>query len=319
MTTRHHPTMAKDRARFIALSASATRHAIKDADGQQYRRERADFLRQWRENPGAIREQFTWRCSCGLDVAPCVFDGPDGPLVRWRDRCTCGQERAGVPPSPVLSETEKKALAHERYTRALVAAGLIGLRDKTFGSFDGRRDGQDWTAQKQAAWQYTSALLGGSLVHPFLLLYGDYGTGKTHLAAAIIHQCIKQGWSGCYFRPWGEWLDRLRDSYGDRTIKSAEITGELATGRVVVLDDIDKQGESATGFAESRLFLAINHRYNENLPTVITLNHRLADRYILPILGPAGIDRIIGATGGTDYTGQRIGFEGRSARSGVKW
>lgn len=282
---------------------------IQQDQAQKNHADRLTFLRRWKLDPNAVREEFTWACPyCSRSVPPVVFEGHDGPLVRSGERCGCLAEKLDLEVKADQAREQRRLFNEERYGQRLARAGLAGwLTTATFETFQGR--------EKAAVKRYCDALLNAQLVQPFLLLWGPVGTGKSHLAAACVHECLNAGWRNVYFRPWTRWLGKLMDSYGDDKIKSSEITDELASGRMIVLDDVDKQSPTKSGFAEGQLFLAINERYNKRLPTIITLNRQMTDPLVLAVLGVAGVDRIIGATGAS----QRIEFKGGSQRSGIQW
>jgi DNA replication protein DnaC len=84
-----------------------------------------------------------------------------------------------------------------------------------------------------------------------LLLAGPSGIGKTHLAAAILHQCAEKGISGLYCEA-STLLAELRESY-DRNAESRDtgILRRLSTTDLLVLDDIGV--EQLTHWGQSML------------------------------------------------------------------
>jgi len=97
----------------------------------------------------------------------------------------------------------------------------------------------------------------------FLILSGDYGTGKTHLAVAAL-RIFGTGW----LVKQASLLRALRDTYAD---KSAFDPIERAQGaRLFVLDDA---GLSGGGKDElPMLHEILDYRHGERLPTIITSN-----------------------------------------------
>lgn len=178
-------------------------------------------------------------------------------------------------------------------------------------------------------WRLTPNGLGPN---NWLILYGQYGNGKSHLAAAVIREALAHGWTtpstgsgrGCYFRVWTEYLKRLQASWKPRpddleAEAEADIVAELQDGRLVVIDDLDKK--DPTVWTRGVLYGVLNYRYNAELPTILTFNFgpddadpRAPGRLALEeYLGRASLDRLIGAA--CDV----IEFGGPSFRSGVTW
>jgi len=113
--------------------------------------------------------------------------------------------------------------------------------------------------------------------HPekWLLLTGTYGSGKTHLAAAIANQCLSQG-RPVLFLNTPDLLDHLRAGFApgaDGTY--ADRFEEIRTAPVLILDDLGT--ESPTPWATEKLYQVLNYRYNAQLPTVITTNKEFRD------------------------------------------
>ncbi len=107
----------------------------------------------------------------------------------------------------------------------------------------------------------------------WLLLYGGYGCGKTHLAAAIANALLKQG-REVIFVTVPDLLDHLRAAYApDSPTSYDERFEQVRTTEVLVLDDLGT--ESATPWALEKLFQLLNHRYLAQAPTVITTNREL--------------------------------------------
>jgi DNA replication protein DnaC len=109
----------------------------------------------------------------------------------------------------------------------------------------------------------------------WLLISGTYGCGKTHLAAAIANDRIDRD-QPAVFVVLPDLLDHLRATFGPNSETSYDrLFEEVREARLLVLDDMGTQ--SATPWAQEKLFQLLNHRYNARLPTVITTNQRLED------------------------------------------
>jgi DNA replication protein DnaC len=107
----------------------------------------------------------------------------------------------------------------------------------------------------------------------WLVLFGGYGCGKTHLAAAIANHVIERGLS-VLFVVVPDLLDHLRATYSPSSaVGYDERFTEVRNAPLLILDDLGTQ--SSTPWAQEKLFQIFNYRYNAQLPTVVTSNHSL--------------------------------------------
>jgi DNA replication protein DnaC len=126
----------------------------------------------------------------------------------------------------------------------------------------------------------------------WLVLAGPSGCGKTHLAAAISGRCIERG-QAALFMVVPDLLDHLRAAYQPGSDVSYDDLFEIVRNApLLVLDDLGVQ--SSTPWAEEKLFQVINHRYNAQLPTVITTNADLErfDARIASRLSDAALSQV---------------------------
>ncbi|MCB2180161.1 ATP-binding protein [bacterium] len=106
----------------------------------------------------------------------------------------------------------------------------------------------------------------------WLLLRGNYGCGKTHLAAAIANFAVSFG-IGTLFITVPDLLDSLRFSYNSSNTSFEERFEEIRNSQLLILDDFGTQ--NATEWAQEKLFQIINFRYINKLPLVVTTNLEL--------------------------------------------
>ena len=122
----------------------------------------------------------------------------------------------------------------------------------------------------------------------WLLIHGPSGAGKTHVAAAIANRCLERG-QAALFVVVPDLLDHLRSSYNPANETSYDVMFEqVRNAPVLVLDDLGTQ--HATAWAQEKLFQLLNHRYNSQLPTVVTTNlalDRLDERLRMRLTDPA--------------------------------
>ena len=103
----------------------------------------------------------------------------------------------------------------------------------------------------------------------WLALAGPSGSGKTHLAVAIANRCIEREQT-TFFIVVADLLDHLRATYApDSQVSYDELFDQVRQVPVLILDDLGTQ--SATPWAQEKLFQVFNHRFNASLPTVITI------------------------------------------------
>jgi DNA replication protein DnaC len=217
----------------------------------------------------------------------------------WPHRHGCQQEQAAVALDGAIDRQNRMAKEQADYQRSLERAGLIGLLGGyRFDEFSDRKDWPDSAKIRARVRVYANAVEQGTLDgKPWLILHGAYGTGKSHLAGAVVRQMIDSGRRECYFRVWGRYLKRLQASWDKRRQSNDdyesdfEIVAELTRGFVVAIDDLDKQPPS--DWTRSVLFDVINTRYNSLSPTVLTFNHGLEDGALQDYIGKAVFDRIM--------------------------
>jgi len=104
----------------------------------------------------------------------------------------------------------------------------------------------------------------------WLVFSGGYGSGKTHLAAAIANT-VK---SDLYFAVVPDMLDYLRAAIDPARLGEDNSYGErfelIKNVGLLVLDDLGTENQSV--WVKQAMFQLINHRYTRRLPTVITTN-----------------------------------------------
>ncbi|CAA9451050.1 MAG: Helicase loader DnaI [uncultured Rubrobacteraceae bacterium] len=135
-----------------------------------------------------------------------------------------------------------------------------------------------------------------------LYFCGGVGTGKTHLAVAVMNELIRKKRIPSLFVTVPELLDNLRETYNKPGRNLDEWMDVVQNAEFLVLDDLGS--ERTTEWVRERIFVIVNHRYREALPTVFTSN--IGPKDLAEQLGERTASRIIAmcdwiALEGDDY------------------
>ena len=140
---------------------------------------------------------------------------------------------------------------------------------------------------------------------PGLLFIGDPGTGKTHLAAAVLRVLISRGFEGVFFL-YQNLLERIRASY-DRSSGSTdrEAYRVALDCEILILDDLG--AHRVSDWVEDTITSIITHRCNHGKPLIATTNLRDPEAGDEPV--PSGV---AGEVASKYYLAERIGTRARS-------
>lgn len=117
---------------------------------------------------------------------------------------------------------------------------------------------------------YSEKLVNG-IEKKGLILVGDNGVGKTHLACSIANKLIENG-TPVIYGTLINLLAELRNSYDtDNNISEMEIIKLYENVNLLIIDDLGKEKPSEWGL--EKLFTIVNSRYENNLPVIITTNY----------------------------------------------
>ena len=117
---------------------------------------------------------------------------------------------------------------------------------------------------------YSEKLVNG-IEKKGLVLVGNNGVGKTHLACSIANKLIENG-TPVIYGTLINLLAELRNSYDtDNNISEMEIIKLYENVDLLIIDDLGKEKPSEWGL--EKLFTIVNSRYENNLPVIITTNY----------------------------------------------
>ncbi|MBV9121331.1 MAG: ATP-binding protein [Chloroflexi bacterium] len=174
-------------------------------------------------------------------------------------------------------ECTRQKWEEQRRRRLLDQSGLGALHRLNFDTFSAREGEIPEDASKDLGAILCDVQEYAEQRWPqgWLLLAGNYGCGKTHLAAAAVSARVSRGWPA-QFVVVPDLLDHLRSAFGPNAEIDFDAYFErLKHAEFLVLDDLG--AEYGTAWATEKLFQLVNHRYNAQLPTVFTTNAQTED------------------------------------------
>lgn len=122
-----------------------------------------------------------------------------------------------------------------------------------------------------------------------LLLVGNVGTGKTHLASAIAEHIIREHGAMAVYRTLHSLMQYVKGSFDNHSeYTEAQAYEALVSPQLLIIDEIGSTKQ--TEFEQATLFNVINGRYEQQVPTLVISN--LMPTELEKALGDRVMDRL---------------------------
>lgn len=140
-----------------------------------------------------------------------------------------------------------------------------------------------------------------------LIMTGTAGTGKTHLATAIMNYLIQREEANGRYTTAAKLIRAIRSTYNAESNESEnQVVNMFSTIPLLIIDEIGVK--YASDFDRAMLFEIIDNRYNDQLPTILISN--LALSALTEVMGERSIDRL--SEGGSVLAFQWDSHRGKS-------
>lgn len=224
-------------------------------------------------------------------------------VIVWKsqpERCTCEKARdywkrydAAMAEKAAKKAADDAAAEEMRRFESLMAkSGMKGrFQNRRFDNFVQDTEGRKraYAQAKKYADNFqrmlprkekTGKILPPEIERNGLMIAGTYGTGKTHLAAAIANELIGKK-TPVICMTMIDLLDKIRETYNTyRDARTGNYDGEFSEASLLqkyqdvpllIIDDIGS--EQPTEWGISKIFAIINARYEGYMPTIVTTNY----------------------------------------------
>lgn len=165
---------------------------------------------------------------------------------------------------------------NSRQTQEIDHFGSLGLeliKKMSFSNFDYRRLNLSLEQRQNLEQAFKVASNFAETPQGWLVLLGENGCGKTHLAASIANHLSKNN-RPVLFIVVPDFLDHLRSAFNPvKHISYDSLFERVKKSTTLILDDFGEQ--AITSWTQEKLYQLINYRYNAQLATVITMSYSL--------------------------------------------
>jgi DNA replication protein DnaC len=226
------------------------------------------------------------------EVAQCENHGPFAayftPHLQSGSKCPVCADEAQKIKDAEDRETERQKAAADRIARRLGSAMIPPrFQGKTFESFkvDDEKQAKVLRVCKDYADNFSKHYNEGRS----LLLLGNVGTGKTHLAAAIADQVItQQGCTALYRTVYGI-LQYVKGSFDrESEYNESDAFAAFIEPNLLIIDEVG--ATKTTEFEQQTLFNIVNGRYEQQIPTIVISN--LMPEELVVAMGERCVDRL---------------------------
>jgi DNA replication protein DnaC len=229
------------------------------------------ILKRIEENTSKVNSPTSSNIEAGGHLKPDMVGDPNCPhcggLGYVRADLPLGHPDFGKLEICICRKDEVR-LASRR--RLYAISRLDELQDLVFESFEPRgRVGLPARQADSLEAAYNQSKKFATELQGWLVLEGGYGSGKTHLAAAIANFAVAVGLPTIFITV-PDLLDTLRFTYSSTEDSFEDRFEEIRQTPLLILDDFGTQ--NATAWAQEKLFQIVNHRYINKLPLVLTTN-----------------------------------------------
>lgn len=174
-----------------------------------------------------------------------------------------------------VCECQETKFKLEQSGNLLRYSNLGPLSRFTFDTIDTHGRSLTPEGQRKFSEAYQSSVKYSDNPKGWLVLAGSNGSGKTILSAAIANSWINKGYL-VFFVHVSDLVDHLRATFSPTSdISYSELFEQVKNTPFLILDGLGSQ--STTSWAQEKLHQIINHRYNAQLPTVITTDSEFSD------------------------------------------
>ncbi len=215
----------------------------------------------------------TWTCPVCGPMKPFSLVGG------WYARRPCACERLANEKQALQAMKELTAQARVRHTYTWLGQewSQMDMAERTFATFQRERQPKAFDLAQSFA----------NNPQGVLVLYGDYGVGKTHLLAAVANYLGAFG-TPCLFTSMGMFFKAIQGRI-QQNQDYLDLLQRAIRTPLLLLDDIDKLKPSE--FREEWLYELINGRTNKGSPLAISSNS--APNELEPWIGKAGCSRLM--------------------------
>lgn len=176
--------------------------------------------------------------------------------------------------------------------------------EKTLANFNAKTDAQ--LKALASVTRYAESWRANAKVGVNLILTGNPGTGKTHLAVGVAQHIMAEGGTAMYTRVI-EVVRAVKETYGHNGRTERQVINSFREPDLLILDEVGRQYGSDT--ERMVMFDVINARYEDCKPTILIAN--LQANQLAEYIDPAALDRL--REGG----GRMVVFDWESQRSNI--
>lgn len=197
-----------------------------------------DFVEAYNNEEGTVHDGFDCRLCKNKEFIRKRYE--DDPEKEYMQLCECTIRRNVI--------------------RTLKKSGLEGLLKHTVANYNAIEEWQKVIKQKAVEYVKSNS-------NNWFVFIGQSGIGKTHIASAITKTFVESNRNVKYL-VWTTFISNLKKTFNNNEVSDNELIKNIINADVLYIDDFLKGGKSE--YVKECAFEIINHRYNNNLTTIIT-------------------------------------------------